>query len=64
MELNQEQKELFEAMMETDGMECPEPWWEDAEALVKAGLASLSSARGPEKNWKRLTPLRLAYDHT
>ena len=52
--LTQDQRDLLEQVREYDGMEVPQPWWDDAEALEKAGLCTLGGARGPNRYWRRL----------
>lgn len=45
-----------EAARDTDGCEVPEPYWKEAQEVVKRWPEEfgLGSARGPDKYWKRL----------
>lgn len=47
--------DLYRAAKDLDGVEVHQSDWEAAKELVKDGVAVLSSARGPNRAWKRLT---------
>ena len=55
--MNENQKEILRAAVESEGVELHRSDWADAEALVKMGKGRLGSARGPDSNFRRFEPL-------
>ena len=55
--ITEDQRKLMDMCIECDGCEITEAWWEDALILAEKGYATLSSARGPNKAFRRLTPI-------
>ncbi len=55
--LTKDQKELMELCIECDGVEVPKVWWDDASILKNLGYVTISGAHGPERNFKRITPV-------
>ena len=48
-----DEKELYEGLVESEGGEVPGAHWLEADSLVVKGLITLGPARGPENAWKR-----------
>ena len=58
MNLTPSQRWLLEHVRECDGAEIPATYWPEAEALAQKGLVTVSQARGPDQNFKRVTPTK------
>ncbi|KKL14885.1 hypothetical protein LCGC14_2511180 [marine sediment metagenome] len=52
-DVSKEAQEWLEVITNCDGAEVQEGAWKIVEELVKAGLVSLGSARGPDGSWRR-----------